>query len=809
MIKKILLGLLAIIIILATAGYLYYRLVIFQSPLISDSDRAAINIMPLPAELELKNGTLVASEGIHVIYQGIRNDKIDRSVDRLFMKLERRLQKSISNEQGIEFTINCLADSPTEVQQVKEDESYSLKIDRQGIYLEAPKPYGVIRGLETIFQLSEIKGDKLMMPGAEIQDSPRFPWRGIMIDVCRHWIPKDVVLRTLDAMAMVKMNVFHWHLSEDQGFRVESKVFPKLHEIGSNGKYYTQEEIREVIQYAADRGIRVVPEFDLPGHSKSWQIAYPELSFVDFELEFGAKKGMAFAPPFDPTNEETYQFLDLFIEEMAALFPDPYFHIGGDEVNPKYWNESVQIQKFMGENGMEDHHDLQAYFNKRMNQILKKHGKGMLGWDEILHPDLGQDIIVQSWRSHKSLFEAVQNGGTGILSAGLYLDHILSSEKHYKVDPLVLEGAVDLVPDTSFWKMYDLTMDIAGNEMNSELVIFDRDPSDISGFFAMMGNRTAFKNGIIENNTLSFKFDGPAGEMKYEAEIFADSIVGRMSLGLLGFDNWGPKIGGSDMPGTEMPKIEITKPLTEEEKSRIIGGEACQWSEFVDEYNIESRLWPRSAAIAEKLWSPQELTNDIDDMYRRLSIVSDLITEQGSTHSTQYVEKLNQLVEAKGLDALKTLVDILEEVKFHGRMPNLMEAENLYLPDYALDRIVDAARTESMEAREFNGKVAIYLENPDNEEVKAEVKTYLQIWSENHEILRPYIATHEKLMDIENISLELALVSKAALATVNETEKEITDDVIVEKLVYLETGEHGVIVAVVQGLRRILNEISN
>ena len=191
-------------------------------------------------------------------------------------------------------------------------------------------------------------------------------------------------------------------------------------------------------------------------------------------------------------------------------------------------------------------------------------------------------------------------------------------------------------------------------------------------------------------------------------------------------------------------------------------------------------------------------------MYRRLSIVSDLITEQGSTHSTQYEDKLNQLVEAKGFDALKTLVDILEEVKFHGRMPNLMEAENLYLPDYALDRIVDAAWTESIEAREFNGKVAIYLENRDNVEVKAEVKTYLQIWCENHEILRPYIATHEKLMDIENISLELALVSKAALATLNETEMEITDDVIVEKLVYLETGEHGLIVAVVPGLRQLL-----
>lgn len=804
MIKKILFGFLFFILFLAISGYAYYRLVIYTPPLISEEDRAAITLMPLPAKLELNNGFIDISNGLNIVYPQVKNDKITKAVDRLISRIEKIAKKPASNENGITFSINCQEDFLNTVQQAKEDESYTLIIENSLIKLEGNTPYGIIRGLETVFQLLRQEEGELVFPEVEIMDSPRFPWRGIMMDVCRHWIPKDVVLRTIDAMSAVKMNVFHWHLSEDQGFRVESKVYPKLHEIGSNGKYYTQDEIREVVAYAADRGIRVVPEFDLPGHSKSWQMAYPELSTVDFTLEFGTKKGIAFAPPMDPTKEEVYEFLDLFIEEMAMLFPDPYFHIGGDEVNPKYWNESPSIQQFMSDNEMKDSHDLQAYFNKRMNTLLHKHGKLMLGWDEILHPDLGNDIIVQSWRSHKSLFESVQHGGTAILSAGLYLDHILSAEKHYKVDPLILEGAIDIIPDTANWHMYDLTLDIAGSEMKSQLVIFDKNPADVTGFFAMMENRMAFKNGVIEEYILTASFLGPAGEMDVEVEFIGDSLNGKLSLGLLSFDNWGSKSGGSDMAGTEMPKIEIMKPLTEEEKTHIIGGEACQWAEFVDDENVESRLWPRSAAIAEKLWSPQTLTEDVDDMYRRLEVISNQLTIQGSMHIKQYQTKLQDLGGTEGYFVLKTLVDVLEEVKYHGRMPSLMESENMYLPDFPLDRIVDAARPESTEARAFNKQVEEYIMSPTDSALKDSIITSLHSWDQNHEKLLPFIEESEKLQDIEKISLELSEVSNAIIQKVSGDETDFTKEDLMEKLSFLETGEHGVVVAVVPGLRGLL-----
>ena len=170
-------------------------------------------------------------------------------------------------------------------------------------------------------------------PEHGILDTPRFRWRGLPLDVCRHFESVDMVKRTLDGMSVVKMNVLHWHLSEDQGFRVESKRFPKLQELGSDGSFYTQAQIRDVVAYAADRGIRVVPEFDMPGHSTAWFVGYPQLASGPGPYSVGHDFGV-FRAVMDPTRESTYQFLSSFIAEMVPLFPDRYRHIGGDEVDP-------------------------------------------------------------------------------------------------------------------------------------------------------------------------------------------------------------------------------------------------------------------------------------------------------------------------------------------------------------------------------------------------------------------------------------------------------------------------------------------
>jgi hexosaminidase len=240
-----------------------------------------LNLMPVPASVKFHPERLKVNDSFKVATRGHSDDRLKAAIARFVRRLEGRTVLSLTpgfapDDQMTQLIVHC--DGPgRNIPAVSENESYSIDItDRQAL-LKAPTVVGVIRGLETLLQLLDTDRNGYFLPGVQIQDQPRFPWRGLLIDIARHFEPIDVLKRNLDAMAAVKLNVFHWHLTEDQGFRVESKKFPKLHQLGSDGNYYTQDQVREVIAYARDRGIRVVPEFDIPGHSTSWLVGYPEL----------------------------------------------------------------------------------------------------------------------------------------------------------------------------------------------------------------------------------------------------------------------------------------------------------------------------------------------------------------------------------------------------------------------------------------------------------------------------------------------------------------------------------------------------
>ncbi len=394
-----------------------------------------LNLMPMPSTVQLGTGQLSIAQSFSVAVTGTHDASLDRGVARFVAQLSRqtaipfRPKADTANP-----TLSIHVDHGREaVQKLGEDESYELAITESGAKLTAPTPLGILYGLQTFLQLVQPTATSFAVPAVTIKDKPRFPWRGLLIDVSRHFIPLDVLKRNLDGMAAVKMNVLHWHLSDDQGFRVASKKFPKLHEMGSEGLYYTQGEIREFIAYAHDRGIRVLPEFDMPGHSRSWFVGYPELASGPgpFKVDSGGPDSVT-----DPTREETYKFLDKFVDEMAKLFPDAYFHIGGDEVDGKYWDANPKIQSFIHSHGMKNNQDLQAYFNQRLQKIVTKHHKLMIGWDEILHPDLPKTIVIQSWRGQESLATAAKQGYSGLLSFGYYLDLMWPAARHYAVDPM-------------------------------------------------------------------------------------------------------------------------------------------------------------------------------------------------------------------------------------------------------------------------------------------------------------------------------------------------------------------------------------
>jgi len=318
-------------------------------PTLTAAQQPALSLLPVPAQVQAESGSLRVDSSFSVAFTGYAEPRLDRAADRFLRQLAQQtaLPLSLKPTKNAKATLIIQTEHASkEIQEVGEDESYVLELSATGAKLTAATPLGSMHGLQTFLQLVNASADGFAAPAVTIHDKPRFPWRGLMIDSARHFIPLDVIKRNLNGMESVKMNVFHWHLSENQGFRVESRKSPKLHELGSDGLFYTQEEVRDVIAYARDRGIRVVPEFDMPGHSTAWFVGHPELASGKGPYEIERRWGI-FDPAMDPTNEKVYKLLDDLIGEMAKIFPDHFFHIGGDEVNGKEWDANPKIQAYM------------------------------------------------------------------------------------------------------------------------------------------------------------------------------------------------------------------------------------------------------------------------------------------------------------------------------------------------------------------------------------------------------------------------------------------------------------------------------
>jgi len=611
--------------------------------------------MPWPQTLTIVPHSELLVQSSFTVGVGSPDPRLRRAVEIFLHDLRRH-----TGSTPLDFTI--LSDASTaqlriesdrpskEVVELGEDESYRLEITSSGAELKAPTTLGVMRGLETFLELVEITPQGFAVPAVTIADKPRFPWRGLMIDSGRHFMPVEVIKRNLDGMAAVKMNVFHWHLSDNQGFRVESKRFPKLQEMGSDGLYYTQEQVRDVISYARDRGIRVVPEFDMPGHSTAWFVGYPDLASAPGPYSIERKWGV-FDPAMDPTRESTYKFLDEFVGEMAKLFPDQFFHIGGDEVNGKQWDANPNIQAFMRAHQLKDNADLQAYFNTRIQKIVAKHGKTMEGWDEILRPDLPKSIVIQSWRGQRSLADAAHQGYRGLLSSGYYLDLMQPAWQHYAVDP----------------------------------------------------------------------FSGGA------------------------------------------------EGLTEGEKQNILGGEACMWAEYVSPENIDSRIWPRAAAIAERLWSPREVTG-VESMYARMGYLNKWLDAYGLTQNTNYPLMLERMTDGADISALRTLADLLEPVKGYAREKLAVSQPSSLTP---LNRVVDAARPESAEARRFGDAVDQLIAGHLGPGTELQIRSRLLAWRDNDLELQPLLRNSALAEEVAPLSHDLSALAAAGL----------------EALDYLDRGE--------------------
>lgn len=595
-------------------------------------------LMPIPKHVLWDEGKYPVDDSFRINVIGEAGERTFKAATRALRRLSGRTGLFFDQDyitginQSPEANLELMCHRPGELK-LGEDESYRLRISTREMIIEAETELGLLHGLETWLQLLMSDDDGYYFPAVMIEDEPRFPWRGLMIDVCRHFQPVHVILQNIDAMSAVKLNVLHLHLSEDQGFRVESKAYPLLHEKGSDGFYFTQCQIREIVDYAADRGIRVVPEFDMPSHTTAWFPGYPELSSKDtvytVERSWGVKD-----PGMNPASEYTYAFLDTFIAEMTTLFPDNYFHIGGDENNGKWWLQNPDITAFMDSMDFETTHELQAYFTGRVHEIVRKHGKIMVGWGEIYDPDMPEDVVIHFWWPRlKQMEEALLKGYKGIMSNGYYIDHFFNTEYHYLLDPV-------------------------------------------------------------------------------RPEFVKDSLAAR----------------------------------------NILGAEAASWAEFVTEELTGLRIWPRTAAMAERFWSPSHI-RDVDDMYRRLEKVSLRLEELGLDHLKNRDMMLRRLAGQRDIQALHILAGTVEPLKHYSR--HRATDRKRYVQHAPLTRLVDAAWSDAPDARKFRRLVRDY-ENTQCPKVEKEIESMLIIWAGNHDRLKPVIDGNPVLWEIRTLSKDLS-----------------------------------------------------
>jgi len=651
---------------------------------IAVNGQSTLNLMPIPKQLTLATGKNRITNKFTVSVQG-------NAVDTVLYQAVNRAYQALNRKTGLVFGQQYITpadknDSATLVVSVKAqaavgigvDESYSLKINEKQIVLNGATTVGALRGLQTLVQLCDKDDNGYYFPCVVIEDSPRFKWRGLMVDVARHFISYDEMKRNIDAMAAVKMNVLHWHLTDDEGFRVESKVFPLLHQKGSNGDYYTQVQLKEIIKYAADRGIIVVPEFDMPGHAQTWFAGYPELasqpgpyhpgSRMQWQKEHPEVKvpqgnsiadiiANMVAPTFDPTNEKVYDFLDKFVGEMTTIFPAGYMHIGADENNGMAWKLNPKIMDWMKQRNMQSTDDLQRYFVQRVYEVMKKHHRKMIGWEEIYNDKLPGDAIVHKWipqengmiKSYGNPNDIAQHNPV-LISEGFYLDLFLPAYIHY-------------------------------------------------------------------NNT---------------------------------------SIAAANNPN-------------------ILGGEAAQWTELADNNNIDGRIWPRAGAVAERLWSPANVT-DVDDMYRRLYVLSNELDEQGLNHLTNYGRALRRLTNGDPTEHLQTLTDVLTPVKGYKKLiSGMMKAPQAAYQTTPLTSVSDIIPTDPATKRKFRALVKLYLEKHDKNTGEA-IKAYLLAWKQNDTYLKPLLTGNKRLKEVEDHSKNLSAAAAIGLDALDRMDKATAND---------------------------------
>ncbi|WP_214000896.1 family 20 glycosylhydrolase [Arsukibacterium sp.] len=768
-------------------------------------------LLPYPAELTRQTGHFALSSDFAIAVPA-NNPMLEAAANRFKQRLSQQTGLAFNSDINPTLLLQLSGSDPAEpVPQLGMAEQYQLQVTPGQILLQAPDNIGIVRGLETLLQLVQISDSTISVPALTINDQPRFRWRGLLLDPARRFLPLTTLKRQLDMMTIAKLNVLHLHLTDDQGWRFESLRYPELHKVGGRDGYYTQQQLRELVHYAAERGIRIVPEIDLPGHTTALGAAYPELMAAAGpavpERHWGVHKAVL-----DPSNEQVYAFLADLLAEVAAVFPDRYLHIGGDEVLPDHWLTTPHIVDFMQQQQLADPPALQAYFNRRLQQIVQQLDRQMIGWDEVLEGELPTSVLVQSWRGTESLADAARAGHQAMLSTGYYLDQPQFASYHYRNDPLPDATSMPDLSTLQQWSAWQFQFARKrGNAISGQLLLLYLADGNSHALLQFSGRQPQLLQQFsINANQLSFFADSWMGPLQGQFSVTADAddnqaaagLHGQLLVGNAAYSVDGRAIALAQPASKALPFRLQQQELDAASRQRIVGGEIALWGELVTPQNIDIRLWPNGFAVAERLWSTAAL-QDEQSLYRRMQQRFEHANTNNQLHSVrQQQQGFAALVGKDKLAALTLLSQTLEPAHYYHRLHEKSVA-GFYHADAPLNQLVDYLPAEHPAMRRFSEEISHWLADK-NPAVYARLLAQLQQWLQAAEALAD--VNHPKLAPVFD---QIAALSQSALTMLNRIAQQqpltaTERDLISRQLTGAATIQQEMIIALHRPLQQLL-----
>lgn len=704
-----------------------------------------ISLYPSPKAIDIPFDSLDISHGIYVS-PAVAKDSMTRSILQVFVDRLSVSNITTSDARGAKLTTAVIPN--------KLAESYNLEIRPSGIHIKAGDDRGLRYGLQTLGQILLVHSS-YKIPGYRVKDEPVYGERGLYLDAVSHWFPVASLEELINSMGIARLNKLYLQIGGDQAWRVESNTFPRLHMMSRQGEHYSVSDINHLRKWGERHGVEIIPSIDLPGKVGAMVGAYPELGFSENSklpyTSYGIHKTII-----DPLKPNTKKFISSIISELTELFDADEIHLGGVDVRYDLWLEDEEVASFMKDNEIENPSQLHGYFTIQLHEIVKDLNKKMILWDGAFRPEIqpSDHLTYMVNTNHSSLYGIANTGRDVISSINWQLDKGASSLQLYKTSLSQPTPLFTTAPDTSNFLMYSLTGEIASEQTNGVVIIYGEDPNDLDALVVFNDQLFGFEGIKLEGSIIHLR-DGSSPLVANIRIDENDQLMGRLALAGLALDVSGEKVGGTDMPdGVRRPNLPSAPPL--EKSDRIIGGTAVVSTEWIDEQVLSSKIWPRAAAIGERLWA--DMSGDRKRLLDRVSSYYTYTTSLGVLNNDMITSLVEEHPDASDQSSLQIFLHTLEEVKWNKRFADNMDHD----VDSALDNLADYIPVESLSTTEFGIMVDRLIQDGADEELSWDINSTLLQWIPIYSAIKGDVQKSRHLKDVEVLALSLSDLSKIA-----------------------------------------------